>query len=182
MAKTYKILVLAGSLRREAYSRKLAVLLAKNAPANLSFTPADIADLPLYNEDLEAQTPPAWARLRREIAAADGVIFITPEYNRSIPAALKNALDIGSRPYGRNVWNGRPALAVSLSQGPMGGYGANQHLRQVLAVLNMPAMPQPEAYIGKVQELVNQADDPANQKFLQGLMQGFAVWLDKQLS
>lgn len=180
MAKTYKIAVLSGSLRKDSYSRRLAEILTENAPENLQFERLEIGDLPFYNEDLDGAAPPAaWARLRKQIAAADGVLFVTPEYNRSLPAALKNALDVGSRPWGQSVWSGKPALAVSLSQGAMGGYGANQHLRQVLTVLNMPAMQQPEAYIGKVQDLTGAAGEEGNRKFLRSIMAAYAGWLAK---
>lgn len=182
MTKTYKIAILIGSLRQEAYSRKLAAALEKNAPANLNFVPVKIDDLPFYNEDLETNAAPKpWLRLREQIAAADGVMFVVPEYNRSLPAALKNALDVGSRPFGQSVWSGKPALAVSLSQGPMGGYGANQHLRQTLAVLNMPYLLQPETYIGKVQDLTAHAEEAGNKQFLSNIMHAYARFLAKQL-
>lgn len=180
MSKTYNVAVIAGSLRKDSYSHKLAELLQENAPAALHFETIKIDDLPFYNEDLETAKPPAaWLRLRKAVAAADGVVFVTPEYNRSLPAALKNALDAGSRPWGHSVWNGKPALAVSHSQGAMGGYGANQHLRQVLTVLNMPAMQQPEVYIGKIQDFIGAGQQDANKKFLHSVMTAYAHWLAK---
>ena len=140
----HKVAVIVGSLRKGSYNRLVAKAIAGLAPAELSFDFVEIGDLPLYNEDLEASgAPESWTRFRQQIKAADAVLFATPEYNRSVPAALKNALDVGSRPYGQSVYDGKPAGVVSVSVGAVGGFGANHHLRQSLVFLNMPVMQQP---------------------------------------
>ena len=149
MSSTYKVAVIVGSLRKESATRKLAKALIAEAPANLEFNFVEIGDLPLYNEDLETDDAPAsWTRFRGEIAAADAVLFVSPEYNRSVPGALKNAIDVGSRPYGQACYSGKPAAVVTASPGGIGGFGANHHLRQSLVFLDMPVLQQPEAYIG----------------------------------
>jgi len=181
MSKQYKTAVLVGSLRKASYSRKLAKALAAVAPDDLTFDFVEIGDLPLYNEDLETDNPPAaWTRFRKEIASADAVLFVSPEYNRSVPAALKNAIDVGSRPYGKNMWSGKPGAVISISQGEIGGFGANHHLRQSLVFNNVPTMQQPEAYIGRVQNLVTEdgkAADENTQKFFISIMIAFDKWV-----
>ena len=143
----------------------------------------EIGDLPLYNPDLETDAPPAaWTRFRDAVAAVQAVLFVTPEYNRSIPGALKNALDVGSRPYGRSIWSGKPAAIVSVSPGALAAFGANHHLRQPLVFLGMPTMQQPEAYIGNVADLLDddgklKKDD--TRKFLRDFMDAFADWIEK---
>src|SRR5689334_11769549 len=117
----YKIAVLIGSLRKESYNRKMANALLEMTPTSLSLQIVNIGELPLYNEDLEAAEPPRWKELRERIKGFDGLLFVTPEYNRSVPAVLKNAIDVGSRPYGKNVWDGKPAAIVSVSPGAIGG-------------------------------------------------------------
>ncbi len=178
-----KIAVLIGSLRKESLNRKLAEFLVKSAPAPLQLEIVEIGDLPMYNEDLEtADAPASWVALRKKIAACDGLFFLTPEYNRSVPAVLKNALDVGSRPWGQNVWSGKPAAVVSVSLGALGGFGANHHLRQSLTCLNVPVLQQPEAYIGNAPALFDgkgnfvKAD---TKEFLVSFMQTFAAWVDK---
>ena len=152
-----KIAVLIGSLRKESFNRKLAEFLVQSAPASLQLEIVEIGDLPMYNEDLEnANAPASWLALRKNIAAYDGLLFLTPEYNRSVPAVLKNALDVASRPYGSSKWNGKPAAVVSVSPGAIGGFGANHHLRQVLTFLNVQPVQQPEAYIGSVMGLLDE--------------------------
>ena len=154
--------------------------LSSSHPASLKLTIAEIGRLSLYNQDADANPPPKWIDLRRRVKAADAVLFVTPEYSRSIPGVLKNALDIASRPYGQNAWNGKPGAVVSASPGAVGGFGANHHLRQSLVFLNVPAMQQPEAYIGAADKLFDANGKLVNdgtRKFLQGLMTAFAGWI-----
>ncbi len=179
-----KIAVLIGSLRQASFNRKLATALMELAPPSLEMDVLSIGELPLYNEDLEISSPPPaiWLEFRKTIAAHDGLLFLTPEYNRSMPAVLKNALDVGSRPYGRNAWNGKPAAVISLSVGALGGFGANHHLRQTLTCLNVPVMQQPEAYIGNAATLFDKEGTltvPETRDFLAGFMQAFATWVDR---
>ncbi len=149
MSKTYKVAVIVGSLRKESINRKAGEALARLAPENLEFHYPEIGDLPFYNEDVEAAgAPESWQRFRDELAASDAVLFVTPEYNRSVPAVLKNAIDVGSRPYGESSWANKPAAVMTVSPGAVGGFGANHHLRQSLVFLDMPTLQQPEAYIG----------------------------------
>jgi chromate reductase len=151
---TRRIAVLVGSLRKESHSRKLAKALIALAPATMNLDIVEIGELALYNQDLdEGAVPAAWTAFRDRVRPVDGVIFVTPEYNRSVPGVLKNALDVGSRPYGKSVWEKKAALVISNSPGVMGGFGANQHLRQSLVFLDMPPLQQPEAYIGNVAKL-----------------------------
>ena len=141
----------------------------------------EIGDLPLYNEDLETETPPAaWTRLRTSVRAADGIFFATPEYNRSLPAGVKNALDVGSRPNGESVWDGKPAGIVTTSPSGIGGFGANHHLRQSLVHLNLPTMQQPEAYIGNLWKILDEEDNivtEGTEDFLTDWMAAFADWV-----
>lgn len=172
------IAVLVGSLRERAYSRILGEQLIAQLPEGFHASIVEIGDLDLYNEDLDTEEnlPESWARFRHEMASKDAVIFVTPEYNRTIPAAMKNAVDVGSRPYGSSIWTSKPALVVSHSQGHMGGYGANQHLRQSLSFFNMPTVQQPEAYIGDIASLVDQDGKISNEEtldFLDRLIQAF---------
>ncbi len=144
----------------------------------------EIGPLPFYNQDLERtiDPPPApWTAFRQRVKAADAVLFVTPEYNRSMPAVLKNALDVGSRPYGSSVWDRKPGAIVSSSPGAIGAFGANHHLRQSLVFLNVPTMQQPEAYVSHVDKLFDEHGRLAGegtQKFLQGFMQTFANWIE----
>ena len=140
--------MIVGSLRRESLNRKAANAIAALAPASLRFEIVEIGQLPFYNQDLDAAPPAEWTAFRDRVRAADAVLFVTPEYNRSVPGVLKNAIDVGSRPYGKSVWSGKPAGVVSVSPGAIGGFGANHHLRQSLVYLDMPTLAQPEAYIG----------------------------------
>lgn len=150
---TRKIAVLIGSLRDGSLSRKIADSLQDLAPEGVTLDLIELGDLPLYNQDLETDTPPpAWARFRDRVQRADGVIFVTPEFNRGLPAALKNAIDVGSRPYGSSAFAGKPAAVISQSPGALGGFGANHQLRQSLVFLDMPIVQQPEAYLGRVHE------------------------------
>ncbi|MEQ1783144.1 MAG: NAD(P)H-dependent oxidoreductase, partial [Hyphomonadaceae bacterium] len=150
---TRKIAVIVGSLRANSNSERLAHAIAAEAPNTVAFDIVPIADLPLYNPDLDgASAPVAWAAFRDRVKGADAVLFVTPEYNRSIPGALKNAIDVGSRPYGQSAYAGKPAAVVSSSMGPIAGFGVNHHLRQSLAFLDMPTLQQPEMYLGSVTE------------------------------
>jgi len=177
------VAVLVGSLRQGAFSRTLANALAVLALPTLKLSIVEIGDLPFYNQDHEADPPAAWLAFRQRIAAADAVLFVTPEYNRSVPAVLKNALDVASRPYGRSAWNGKPGAVVSVSPGQLGGFGANHHLRQSLVFLNVPTMQQPECYVGAAGDLFD-ADGaivkPATREFLEAFMQAFGVWIATQ--
>ncbi|MBN1929272.1 MAG: NAD(P)H-dependent oxidoreductase [Chlorobiaceae bacterium] len=176
---TYHIAVVVGSIRRESLNRKLADALFRLAPADFSFHHLRIDDLPLYNEDDEAHPSESMQRLRREIAGADGLMFVTPEYNRSIPGVLKNAIDHGSRPRGQNAWEGKPAGIIGLSPSACGTALAQQHLRNILAVLDVPAMAQPEAFICNYDGLFDEEGNigPKSRDFLQGWMDRFAGWV-----
>ena len=176
----YGIAVLIGSLRRDSYNRKMAHALMAIAPASLRLAIIEIGGLPLYNPDLDETPPEPWVAFRRSIRAADGVLFLTPEYNRSVPAVLKNALDVGSRPYGQSVWSGKPGAVLTLVPGALGGFGANHHLRQSLVFLDVPTLQQPEAYIGNNEALFDAegrfVGDGAR-AFVQKFIQAYADWV-----
>lgn len=148
----HKIAIIVGSLRKESINRKVARSICGFASDKLDCGVLEIADLPLFNQDHEMEPNAAVERFRSGVAAADGVLFVTPEYNRGVPGVLKNAIDIGSRPYGQSVWDQKPAAIISASPGAIGGFGANHQLRQACVFLNMPMMQQPEAYLGNVTE------------------------------
>ncbi len=178
-----KIAVLVGSLRKESFSRKVANTLNTLAPKDFEMEEVDMSKLSIYNQDLddEGNVPTAWTAFRKEIEKYDAILFVTPEYNRSVPALLKNALDIGSRPYGKNVWDGKPGAVVSVSPGGLSAFGANHHLRQSLVFLNIPTMQQPEAYIGNVATLFDEAGALINdntREFLQNFIDAFVNWVD----
>ena len=176
-----KIAVIVGSLRKGSYSRMIAKALCALAPAGTQCDMVEIGKLPLYDPDLEeGSVPPAWEEFRKHIRAADAVLFVTPEYNRSVPGALKNAIDVGSRPYGKSVWSKKPAAIASVSPGAIGAFGANHHLRQSLVFLDMPAMQQPEAYVGGVAGLVDEKGEVTKEEtreFLRKFMESFARWV-----
>lgn len=156
MTEPLRIVAVVGSLRRESYTRRIVLALKQLVPASMLIQEAVIGSLPLYNEDDDlGAPPPAWQAFRDQVAGADAVLFATPEYNRSMPGVLKNAIDVGSRPYGASVWNGKPAAVLSASPGALGGFGANHHLRQCLVFLNVPVMQQPEAYVGRVDQVLD---------------------------
>ena len=187
MSQVYSIAVVVGSLRKDSINRKIALALADLAPASLKLQIIEIGDLPLYNEDIDTpdQTPPAYTAFRQQLSAADGVLFVTPEYNRSVPGVLKNAIDIASRPYGKSAWSGKPGAIVSVSPGAMGAFGANHALRQSLVFLNVPAMAQPEAYVGNAATLFDDAGTLTNastREFLQKFMAAFAQWVERNPS
>ncbi len=180
MEKTYNVAVIVGSLRKGSINREVANALIDLAPGVLRLGIVEIGQLPIYNQDEDVSPPAAWTSFRERIKSADAVLFVTPEHNRSVPAALKNAIDVGSRPYGASAWNGKPGAVVSASPGAIGGFGANHHLRQSLVFLNVPAMPQPEAYIGGADKLFDADGKLVNddtRKFLQGFMQTYAKWI-----
>lgn len=178
----FKIAVIVGSLRKESYNLKTAKTLIALAPESLALEIIDISGLPLFNEDLEATPPEEWNLLRKQIRAADGLLFLTPEYNRSVPAVLKNAIDVGSRPYGQNSWDGKPAAVVSVSIGNISGFGANHHLRQSLVFVNVPTMAQPEAYLGNAAALFNESGNLINkstEEFLNSFLLAFEKWIQQ---
>ncbi|CAN5282313.1 NADPH-dependent FMN reductase [soil metagenome] len=176
------IAVLVGSLRKESFNRKMANVLIALAPESLKLKIIEIGDLPLYNQDNddEGKPPAAWTEFREQVKPCDGVLFVTPEYNRSVSGVLKNAIDVGSRPYGKSVWDGKPGAVISVSPGAIGGFGANHHLRQSLVFLNVLTLQQPEAYIGQAGELFDATGGIAKEettKFLKKFMDAFARWV-----
>ena len=180
MAVPRKVGIVVGSLRKASLNRKLALALIAMAPPALALKIVEIGALPLYNQDEDAQMPAPWAEFREQIAACDAVLFATPEYNRSVPGALKNAIDVGSRPYGKSAWAGKPAAIVSVSPGAAGAFGANHHLRQSLVFLNMPAMQQPEAYIGGADKLFAEdgsISNPSTHEFMTKYLAAFEQWI-----
>ena len=177
----YQIAVVVGSLRKDSFNRKLAHAIAKLAPPEFSFKHLDIGDLPLYNQDDDATPAESVKRIKAEIAASQGLLFVTPEYNRSIPGVLKNALDHASRPYGKNAWAGKPGGVLGVSPGATGTALAQQHLRNVLAYLDVPTLGQPEAFIQAKDGLFDDAGEIGvdSKKFLQGWMDRYVAWVTK---
>ena len=176
-----RIAVIVGSLRKESFNRKIAKALIKVSPNSLKLEIVEIGSLVLYNQDFDETPPVEYTQFRETLKKVDGFLFVTPEYNRSVPAVLKNALDIASRPYGQNAWNGKPGAVVSVSMGALGGFGANHHLRQSLVFLNVPTMAQPEAYIGNAANLFDESGNLTNdstREFITKFMQAFAVWVE----
>ncbi len=182
MGKPMNVCVLVGSLRKASFNGMLANALMSLAPSSMKLETVEIGQLPFYNQDLELDAPPApWTAFRQRVKTADAVLFVTAEYNRSVPAVLKNALDVGSRPYGASVWDRKPGAIVSSSPGAIGAFGANHHLRQSLVFLNVPILQQPEAYVSHVDKLFDEDGKLASdgtRKFLQGFMQAFANWAE----
>jgi chromate reductase, NAD(P)H dehydrogenase (quinone) len=184
MPATRTVAVLVGSLRKESFSRKTARALIALAPASLTLEIVEVGDLPLYNEDLENATPKpaAWVTFRDRVRPADAVLWITPEYNRSVPGVLKNAIDVGSRPYGHSVWSAKPCGVISISPGPYGAFGANHHIRQSFVFLDMPAMQQPEVYISQAASLFDEQGTLTNDKtreLLQRFITSFEQWVNR---
>lgn len=178
----YNVAVVVGSIRKDSINRKMALALAAIAPPSLKLDIVEIKQLSFYNQDLDATPPQDWLDFKAKIKAADAVLFVTPEYNRSVPGVLKNAIDVASRPYGQSAWDGKPCAVISVSPGAMGGFGSNHHLRQSLTFLNMPVLQQPEAYIGGGDKLVDEAGKITNDKsreFLQKILQSFAALIEK---
>lgn len=181
MSQVYSVAVVVGSLRKESFNRKVALALSQLAPSNLRLKIVEIGDLPLYNEDIDVDPPAAYKAFREQIRSSDAVLFVTPEYNRSVPGVLKNAIDVGSRPYGQSAWSGKPGAVISVSPGAVGGFGANHHLRQSLVFLDVPCMQQPEAYIGGAASLFDD-DGKLSEKtrpFLQTFIDKYAVWVER---
>ena len=184
--KKRKVGVFVGSLRKKSYSKQVAETLKSLAPENLELELIELGGLEMYNQDLddEGMTPAPWVRFRDQVKQLDAVLFVTPEYNRSIPALLKNALDIGSRPYGQSAWDGKPGAVISVSPGALGAFGANHLFRQSLVFLNIPTMQQPEAYIGNVAELYDKEGNLVNEKtreFFKKIIDAFEAWIDINL-
>ena len=177
----YKIAVVVGSLRKDSFNRKLAVAIVKLAPPEFSFKQVQIGDLPLYNQDDDANQAESVKRMKDEIKAAQGLLFVTAEYNRSIPGVLKNAIDHASRPYGQNAWEGKPAGVLGASIGVVGTAMAQQHLRNVLAYLNVPTLGQPEAFIHVKDGLFDEAGNVGadSKQFLQNWMERYVAWVKK---
>ena len=175
-----KVAVVVGSLRKDSFNRKMAHALAKMAPPTLTLEEIEIGNLPLFSQDWEADPPPVVTEFKRRIAAADALLFVTPEYNRSVPGVLKNALDVGSRPYGKSAWGPKPGAVISVSPGAIGGFGANHHLRQSLVYLDVAVLPQPEAYIGGAAKLFDEGGAISNEvvrELLQKFLQRFDDWI-----
>lgn len=180
MSQSLTFAVIVGSLRKGSFSRMAGQALIARAPEGLSGRIVEIGELNAYNEDLDENPPSSWVRLRDEVRQRQAVLFVTPEYNRSIPGVLKNALDVGSRPYGQSVWAGLPAAVVSITPHKLGAFGANHALRQTFVFLDMPVMQQPEAYIGGAAELFGEGGEVKNadtDKFLRKFMESFAAWI-----
>jgi chromate reductase len=177
-----KIAVIVGSIRRDSINRKLAEALAKLAGPKAEYSFLKIDDLPLFSQDLEPSPPAAVTRIKREIEAADGVLIVTPEYNRSIPGVLKNAIDWASRPYGKNSFDSKPTAALGTSQGAVGTAAAQQHLRSILAYLNVKLMGQPEGYIVFKKDMLDDTGtftDEGTRKFMQGYVDAFAALVER---
>jgi len=175
----YSIALIVGSLRRDSWNRRFGEALVRLAPADFSFVPVPIGDLPLYNQDDDATPAPAVTRLRAAITASQGLLFVTPEYNRSIPGVLKNALDHGSRPYGKSVWAGKPAGIVGVSPGAAGTAMAQQHLRNILSAVDVPTLCLPEVYVQAKDGLFDESGNigAGSQKFLQAWMDRYVTWI-----
>lgn len=177
--------IFVGSLRKESYNRKIANYLISIAPKGYDFKIIEIGNLPLYNEDLDAGTPPKeYSDFRKTVGKLDALLFVTAEYNRSAPAVLKNAIDVASRPYGKNMWNGKPGAIISSSIGVIAGFGANHHLRQSLVFVNVPVMAQPEVYLGNVANYFDKEGkltDKDCQSFLADFLKAYKAWVEKFL-
>ena len=184
MTSARQVAVLVGSLRKESFNRKMARAIIEVAADTLELEIVEIGALPLYNQDLESEIPQPWTAFRDTVRRADAALFVTPEYNRTIPGLLKNAIDVGSRPYGKSVWSKKPAAVVSVSPGALGGFGANHCLRQSLVFLDMPAMQQPEAYIGGADKLFDAGGklvSDSTREFLKKFVGAFAQWIELHL-
>jgi len=183
MDHLFDIVAIVGSLRQASISRLVARALAAQAGAALPIELLSIGHLPLYDQDAESAPPAEWSRFRERVRRADAVLFVTPEYNRSIPGGLKNALDVGSRPFGRSVWAGKPAAIVSQSPGSLGGFGAHHHLRQCLVALDMPTLQQPEMYLGRADKLVDASgtwSQPGVRELSVTFLSAFEAWIRRQ--
>ena len=179
-----RVALIVGSLRNGSYSRAIGMAMKDLAAPDLELIPVEIGDLPRYNPDLETETPPpAWARFREAVNGTQAVLFVTPEYNRSIPGAMKNAIDVGSRPYGQSGFSGKPGAVLSASPGAIGGFGANHHLRQCLVFLDVHVLQQPEAYLGGAGNFFDENGVLSDgiKPFLQKFIDAYAAWVAKQL-
>lgn len=179
---TKKIALIVGSLRKESYNRKIAEEMIRLSEGKLEMKIVEIADLPLYTEDLDQNPPEAWTSFREQIKGADGLLIVSPEYNRTIPGALKNAVDVGSRPYGSSVWPGKPGAVVTSSVSSLGGLAANHHIRQAFVFVDVPLMQQPEAYIGNAAEIFKEDGKTLvadTEKFLSDFIDAFHQWVEK---
>lgn len=177
-----KIGVFVGSLRKDSFNRRLALAMEKLAPSEMSFEHIRIDDLPLYNQDFDGDYPPECRRLKQAIEGCDGLLFVTPEYNRSVPGVLKNAIDIASRPYGASAFTGKPAAVCGTSIGSIGTAVAQQHLRTILAYLDVPTLGQPEVFIHFSDELIaadGKINNPGTEKFLQTFVDRFVDWVKR---
>jgi chromate reductase len=184
MADVRKVAVLVGSLRKGSLNRMAANALTGLAPQSLKLEIIEIGALPLYDPDIDEDPPAAWTKFRNDVRSHDAVLFVTPEYNRSVPGALKNAIDVGSRPYGQSIWSRKPAAIMSVSPGAIGGFGANHHLRQSLVFLDMPILQQPEAYVGGAAALFDGDGKLLNEgtaKFFRGFLEAFAALIERAL-
>ncbi|MGH7593242.1 MAG: NADPH-dependent FMN reductase [Gemmatimonadales bacterium] len=180
MNRRFEIVVLVGSLRRESVTRKVAHALMAVAPPSLVLRELDLNPLPMYNADLESEVPASWAQLRGDVKASDGILFVTPEYNRSVPGVIKNAVDVASRPGGHGAWSGKPGAVVSVTPFGLGALGANHHLRQSLVYVNVLTMAQPEAYISRAADLFDASGalvNEASREFFARFMTAFADWV-----
>lgn len=181
MPSQRSVAVLVGSLRKESFTRKISNALISLAPASLRLEIVEIGGVSFYNQDLEPNPPHDWIAFRDRVRAADAVLFATPEYNRSVPGVLKNAIDVASRPKESNVFSGKPGAVISVSPGNISGFGANHHLRQMLVFLNVPTMQQPEAYIGGVAKMFDERGNLTNdstRQFLKAFIDAYAAWVE----
>jgi chromate reductase len=181
---SYKVGVIVGSLRKGAYSRHLANAAKELAPSGWTFTELPIGELPLYNQDLETDSPPsAWTAFRTAAGATDGILIVTPEYNRGMPGALKNAIDVGTRPWGKSIWSGKPTAVMSITPGPLGAMSAHQQLRHTLSVINSPTMPGPEIYMpgaaGLFDEASGKLKNDETKKLITSFLQSFGTWMGR---
>jgi chromate reductase len=182
MAIQRDVAVIVGSLRKGSFSRLTALALAEPVPATLKLEIVEIGELPLYNQDLEETPPEAWLTFRDRVRRAQAVLFVTPEYNRSVPGCLKNAIDVGSRPYGKSAWADKPGAVISVSPGNLAAFGANHHLRQSMVFLNVPMLQQPEAYIGGAAKLFDEHGKlqvDATRELLRKFGAAFDAWIGK---
>lgn len=179
--KHYQVAVIVGSLRKDSLNRKLSTAIVKLGPVDFNFKPIEFGGLPHYNQDDEANPPETVERLRAELAASQGILFVTPEFNRSIPGALKNVIDQGSRPTGHNLWAGKPTGILGISPGAPGTSMAQQHLRNILAAMDAPILGQPEAFLQHKEGFFDNAGDlgEASKTFLQGWMDKYVAWVKK---
>jgi chromate reductase len=185
MASPRRVAVLVGSLRKESFTRKVANALIDLAPPGLMLEIVEIGGVSFYNQDLEANPPADWLAFRDKIRSADALLFATPEYNRSVPGVLKNAIDVASRPKEKNVFDGKPGAVISVSPGALAAFGANHHLRQMLVFLNVLTMQQPEAYVGGAGKLFDEQGKLTNdstREFLRTFVESFARWIETVLN